>query len=63
MTTPQTVSVRKGRFRPHADEVISPDPATPEILRGLLRATYGRGWKDWWAGVWQLVRGVRQKKT
>ena len=62
MTTPQTVSVRKGRFRPHADEVISPDPATLDILRGLLRATYGRGWKDWWAGVKQLVRGVRRQR-
>ncbi len=62
MTTPQTVSVRKGRFRPHADEVISPDPATPGILRGLLRATYGRGWNDRWAGVKQLVRGVRSQR-
>ena len=41
MTTPQTVSVRRGRFRPHIDEAVSPDPeATTDILRGLLHAAY-----------------------
>ena len=43
MTVPQTVTVRKGSFRPHFDEAANPDPATEEILRGLLRATHARG--------------------
>lgn len=62
MTTPQAVTVRKGRFRPHLDEAVSPDPATADILRGLLRATHGRRWRDWFGGVRQLVRGVRRKR-
>ena len=28
MTVPQTVTVRKGTFRPHFDEAVKPDPAT-----------------------------------
>ena len=62
MTTPQAVTVRKGRFQPHLDEAASPDPATADVLRGLLRATHGRGWRDWLAGVRQLVRGIRRKR-
>ena len=62
MTTPQAVTVRKGRFRPHLDEAVSPDLATADILRGLLRATHGRGWRAWLGGVSQLVRGVRRKR-
>jgi acyl-CoA reductase-like NAD-dependent aldehyde dehydrogenase len=58
MATPQTVTVRRGRFRPHLDEAANPDPATADILRGLLRATHGRRLRDWVAGVRQLVRGI-----
>jgi aldehyde dehydrogenase (NAD+) len=62
MTCPQAVSVRCGRFRPHVDEAVSPDPgATADILTGLLRASYG-GWGGWWTGVRQLARGVRRKR-
>ena len=62
MTTPQVVTVRKGTFRPHLDEAAKPDPATVEILRGLLRATHARGLREKFRGVLQMVRGVRQKK-
>jgi acyl-CoA reductase-like NAD-dependent aldehyde dehydrogenase len=62
MTTPQVVTVHRGRFRPHFDEAASPDPATLDVLRGLLRATHGRGWREWLRGVGQLIRGVRRKK-
>lgn len=62
MTAPQVVTVRKWSFRPHFDEAVSPDPATVDILRGLLRATHARGLGERLRGVWQLVRGVRRKK-
>ena len=62
MTTPQAVTVRKWRYRPHFDEAADPDPATVEVLRGLLRATHGRGLRDWLRGVALLVRGVRRRK-
>ena len=63
MTTPQTVTVRKGKFRPHIDEAVKPDPdSTADILGGLLRATHGRGWREWFGGVRQMIRGVRRKK-
>ncbi len=63
MTVPQAVTVRRNRFRPHVDEAVSPDPeATAEVLTGLLRASYGGGWRAWWGGVRQIVRGVRRKK-
>jgi aldehyde dehydrogenase (NAD+) len=63
MTVPQVVTVRKGRFRPHFDEAVAPDPAaTLDVLRGLLRASHGRGWREWFGGVRQLLRGVRRKK-
>jgi acyl-CoA reductase-like NAD-dependent aldehyde dehydrogenase len=62
MTVPQTVTVRKGRFRPHFDEAASPDPATEDVLRGLLRTTHARGLRERLRGLWQLGRGVRRKK-
>lgn len=64
MTTPQTVTVHKGRFRPHVDEAVSPDPeATANVLRGLLRATHGRGLWNWFGGIRQVLRGVWNKKS
>jgi acyl-CoA reductase-like NAD-dependent aldehyde dehydrogenase len=61
MTVPQTITLRKGRFRPHVDEEISPDPATVPILRGLLRATHARGVREWLGGVGQLIGGLRNR--
>jgi acyl-CoA reductase-like NAD-dependent aldehyde dehydrogenase len=62
MTTPQAVTVRKGTFRPHFDEAAKPDPATEQVLRGLLRLTHARGLGAKLKGLWQLVRGVRRKR-
>jgi len=62
MTTPQVVTVRKGTFRPHFDEAVNPDPATAELLRGLLRVTHARGLREKLRGLMQLLRGVRKKK-
>jgi acyl-CoA reductase-like NAD-dependent aldehyde dehydrogenase len=63
MTTPQTVTVRKGTFRPHIDEAVKPDPeSTADILSGLLRATHGRTWGDWFGGVREMFRGMRRKR-
>ena len=62
MTVPQAVTVRKGTFRPHFDEAVKPDPATVEILRGLLRWTHARGLGEKLRGLWQMVRGIRKKK-
>ncbi|MFO0796988.1 MAG: aldehyde dehydrogenase family protein [Gemmataceae bacterium] len=60
LTVPQVVSVRRGTFRPHADEAVAPDPAaTADVLHGLLRASYGG---EWWGGLRQLLRGVRRKR-
>ncbi len=62
MTIPQVVTVRKGTFRPHLDEAVTPDPATADLLRGLLRASYASGFRERFRGVRQLIRGVRKKK-
>lgn len=62
MTVPQAVTVRKGTFRPHYDEAISPDPATVDLLRGLLRWTHARGLREKLRGLWQLMCGIRRKK-
>ena len=40
MTVPQVLTVHSGTFRPHYDEAINPDPATADILRGLLKWTH-----------------------
>lgn len=62
MTVPQVVTVRRGTFRPHFDEALSPDPATADILRGLLRWTHARSLREKLRGLWQMIRGVRKKK-
>ena len=62
MTTPQAVTVRGGSFRPHLDDAAAPDPATADVLGGLLRATHGRTWRDRLRGVARLVRGIRRRK-
>ena len=62
MTAPQVVTVRKGTFRPHFDDAAERDPATGEMLRGLMRWTHGRGLGEKLGGLWQLLRGVRKKK-
>jgi aldehyde dehydrogenase (NAD+) len=63
MTVPQVVTVRKGTFRPHFDEAVSPDPATVDLLRGLLRWTHARGLREKFRGLWQMIRGIRRQGT
>lgn len=62
MTVPQVVTVRSGTWRVHFDEAAQPDPATGEILQGLLRWTHARGWRAKLKGLGQLLRGIRRKK-
>lgn len=61
LTTPQVVSIRRGRFRPHHDEAVQPHPATADLLEGLLRYAYGGSWRDLWQGCLQLLRGLRRR--
>ena len=60
--SPQVVTVRAGTFRPHYDEVSAPDPATDQIIRGLMRWTHARGAREKLRGLWQMVGGIRKKK-
>ncbi|MCS6863610.1 MAG: aldehyde dehydrogenase family protein [Gemmataceae bacterium] len=62
MTVPQVVTVRSGTWRVHFDEAARPDPATGEILRGLLRWTHARSWRAKLHGLRQLLHGLRRKK-
>jgi acyl-CoA reductase-like NAD-dependent aldehyde dehydrogenase len=63
MTSPQAVSVRKWTaFRPHVDDSIAADPATLDVLQGLLRASHGRGFRGWLGGIRQLYRAIRKKR-
>ncbi|MFM8271906.1 MAG: aldehyde dehydrogenase family protein [Gemmata sp.] len=62
MTCPQVVTVHNGSTRRHLDDAVNPDPATAEILGGLIRLTHGRGLRARLGGLWQMVRGVRKKR-
>jgi acyl-CoA reductase-like NAD-dependent aldehyde dehydrogenase len=62
MTVPQTVSVRKGTFRPHYDIGDSGKLAGQEALvRTILQATHaprlGQRLQGWWRLINSLVRG------
>ncbi len=57
MTVPQVVTVRPGRFRPHyagADQ-----PATAEMIAGLLAWYHGGTGRERRAGFWKTLRGMR----
>jgi acyl-CoA reductase-like NAD-dependent aldehyde dehydrogenase len=58
MTIPQVVTVRSGTFRPHVDAGLKPDPATAQMIEGVLRMGHG-GWRDRWRGFWQIVAAAR----
>ncbi|WP_162271896.1 aldehyde dehydrogenase family protein [Gemmata sp. SH-PL17] len=62
MTVPQVVTVHKGTFRPHLDDAANPDPATIDLLHGLIRLTHARGLRARLSGLWQMVRGIRKKR-
>ncbi|QJW96603.1 aldehyde dehydrogenase family protein [Frigoriglobus tundricola] len=58
MTVPQVVTVRGGTFRPHFDEAVNPDPATEQIVHGLIRWTHARGLSEQVRGLWQMMKGI-----
>jgi len=41
---------------------VNPDPATQDVLRGLLRWTHARGVREKFRGLWQMASGIRRKK-
>lgn len=57
MTVPQVVSYRGGRYRPHYDG------APGGLLRGLLAVAHAPTLRGRLGGVWQIVRGARQKNS
>jgi acyl-CoA reductase-like NAD-dependent aldehyde dehydrogenase len=57
MTVPQTISVRRGTFRPHYPTVEGKTVLTPEAVRGLLEWGHGATLRQRLAGLWRVVRG------
>ncbi len=62
MTSPQVVTVHKGTTRRHLDDAVNPDPATADLLDGLIKLTHARGFRARLAGFWQMVKGARKKR-
>jgi len=60
MTIPLTVSFRGGTFRPHVDATLTNDPASADVMEGMLRATHSRKLRDRWRGMLQMVGGLRK---
>jgi len=60
MTVPQVVTVHAGTFRPHFDEAANPNPATVDVLRGLMAWTHARGLGAKLRGLWRMVGGIRR---
>ena len=62
MTAPQAVTVRSGTFRPHFDGALGLDPATAELLRGLLAWSHGARFGQRLRGLWRMIRGGMNAK-
>ncbi len=60
MTTPQVVTVRSGRFRPHIDTELTADPAGGDVTAGMLAMTHGRTLAARWRGLRQMLGGMRR---
>lgn len=60
MTVPQVVTHRTGTFRPHVELTLNRDPAADDTMRGMLRFTHGRRFRDRWRGFWQMLSGFRR---
>jgi acyl-CoA reductase-like NAD-dependent aldehyde dehydrogenase len=56
MTVPQAISYRKGTYRPHYQ--MDKDPATMQMMHGLLHWNHARGWEKQLSGLWQMMRGA-----
>ena len=60
MTYPQVIGTRSGKYRPHVDGGLAKDPAMEDAMRGTLRFTYGRGLRQRWRGLLQMIGGFRR---
>ena len=60
MTYPQVIAHRGGKDRPHVDAGLSRDPAQADATGGLLKFSYGRGLRQRWRGLMQMIRGYRK---
>ena len=56
MTVPRVVSYRKGTYRPHY--TLDNDPATLEMMRGMLQWNHAGGLRARLAGVWRMIRAA-----
>lgn len=56
MTVPRAVSYRKGSYRPHYQ--MDKDPATMEMMRGMLQWNHAPRMRARLAGLWRMMRGA-----
>ena len=59
MTYPQVIGTRSGTFRPHIAGGLTRDPAIGDSTMGMLRFSYGRGLRQRWHGLVQMIGGFR----
>jgi acyl-CoA reductase-like NAD-dependent aldehyde dehydrogenase len=59
MTTPQVVSVRGGKFRPHYEPTGGPNGPMHRMLQGLLAWRHAPGFGQRFRGFWRMVSGAR----
>ncbi len=60
MTYPQVISRRAGKYRPHVAAGLAHDPALGDTMGGLLKFSHGRGLRQRWRGLVQMIRGYRR---
>jgi len=60
MTYPKVISRRFLPIRQHIDAGLARDPALGDALMGALRFNYGRGWRQRWRGLLQMIGGFRR---
>jgi acyl-CoA reductase-like NAD-dependent aldehyde dehydrogenase len=60
MTTPQVVSVRGGKFRPHYEPTGGPNGPMHRMLQGLLAWRHAPGFGQRFRGFWRMVGGMRR---
>jgi hypothetical protein len=60
MTTPQVVSVRGGKFRPHYEPTGGPNGPMHRMLQGLLAWRHAPNFGQRFRGFWRMVGGLRR---
>lgn len=60
MTYPKIISRRFLPIRQHIDAGLTRDPAQGDALLGMLRFNYGRGLRQRWRGLMQMIGGFRR---